>query len=257
MIQTKKDVLRFEADLKGIQKGLESFSEDLFNEKIGESWERLKFNAASERLQSMPVDTISTLEKGMPINRLVNHGFITIYDIRNESIEELRRLDGIGEIGARAIYEAVSKIITAVYEEAIPKLNPDHLSIDDLALLESVYRKWKQLEKVQSLSETFETLGQQVKGNITIAKQKRGFLGGLFQSKNEKEKVEFAFDALNQEVHQVTLRKVKKQLAEIQQFTVSPEQLKQHFIEKNASYYTEIENVIGFDATDDRRRFVQ
>ena len=249
MIQTKKDVLRFEAELKGIQRGLESFTEDLFNEKIVESWERLKFNAASERLQTMPVDTISTLEKGMPINRLVNHGFITIYDIRNESIEALRRLDGIGEIGARAIYEAVSKIITAVYEEAIPKLNPDHLSIEDLALLESVYRKWKLLETVQSTREKVETLDQQVRSSITMAKRKKSFLGGLFQSKNEKEQVEFAFASLNQETHQATLRKVNRQLAEIHQFTVSPEQLKQHFIEKNASYYTEIENVIGFDAT--------
>ena len=175
VIQTKKDVLRFEAEIKEIQRGLESFTEDIFNEKIAHSWERLKFYAASERLQTMPVDTISTLEKGMPINRLVNHGFITIYDIRNESIEALRRLDGIGEIGARAIYEAVSKIITAIYEEAIPKLNPDYLSEEDLALLESVYRKWKLLEAVQSTKENIEMLDQQVRSSIMIAKRKKRF----------------------------------------------------------------------------------
>ena len=70
----------------------------------------------------MPVDTISTLERGMPINSLVNHGFKTIYDIRNESVENLMRIDGIGEIGASAIYEAASKIITSVYEEVKPKV---------------------------------------------------------------------------------------------------------------------------------------
>ena len=257
MIQTKKDVLQFEAELKGIQKGIQRFTEDLFNEKIGESWKRLKFAAASERLQSMPVDTISTLEKGMPINRLVNHGFKTIYDIRNESIADLRRIEGIGEIGAHAIYEAASKIITSVYEEAILKLNPDHLSIDDLALLESVYRKWKLSEAVQSIKEMIETLGRQVGSNIAIAKRKRNFLGGLFQSKKEKEKVEFAFEALNQEAHQVTLRNAEKRLTAIHQFTVNPDQLKQHFIEKNASYYTEIEYVIGFDAIYSSRRFVE
>lgn len=249
MIQTKKDVLRFEAELKRIQTGLESFTDAHFNEKIGDSWEWLKFNAASERLQTMPVDTISTLEKGMPINRLVNDGFKTIYDIRNESIADLRMIDGIGEIGAQAIYEAVSKIVTATYEEAIPKLNPDHLSTDDLALLESVYRKWEQSKTVQSLNETLKTLRQQVGSGMTIAKRKRSFLGGLFQSKDEKEKVEFAFESLNQEVHQVTLRKMQKQLDEIHQFTVNEGQLKQHFIGKNASYFTEIESVIGFDAT--------
>jgi SNF2 family DNA or RNA helicase len=249
MIQTKKDVLRFEAELKGIQTGLESFTEDRFDEKIKESWEPLKFNAAKERLQTMPVDTISTLERGMPINSLVNHGFKTIYDIRNESVEDLRRIDGIGIIGATAIYEAASKIITSVYEEAIPKINPDQLSIDDLALLESIYRKWKLTDAVQSLKEAIGTLSQQVGTEIQIAKRKKGFLGGLFQSKAEKEQVEFAFRALNQEAHQATLRKAKKQFVHIHQFAVDPEQLRKHFIEKNAAYYTEIEYVIGFDAT--------
>ncbi|WP_172372186.1 SNF2-related protein [Sporosarcina jiandibaonis] len=197
----------------------------------------------------MPVDTISTLEKGMPINSLVHHGFKTIYDIRNESIEDLRMIDDIGPVSAQAIFEATSKIITSVYKEATPKINPYHLSTDDLALLESIYRKWKLTDAVQVLKEAIETLSQQVGTDIQIAKRKKGFLGGLFQSRAEKEHVELTLRELNQEAHQATLRKVKKQLIHIHQFAVDQEQLKKHFIEKNAAYYTEIEKVIGFDAT--------
>ena len=249
MIQTKKDVLQFEGELKGIRRELERFTENRFNEKIEESWEALKLIAASERLKTMPVDTISTLERGMPINSLVNHGFKTIYDIRNESVEDLKRIDGIGEIGAPAIYEAASRIITSVYEEVMPKMNPDHLSEDDLMLLESIYRKWKLTEAVDSLEVTIEMLRQEVGNEIKIAKRKKGFLGSLFQSKDEKEKVNNAIETLNHRKHHETLHKAKNQLDHIQQFTVDPDQLRNHFIEKNAVYYTEIEYVIGFDAT--------
>jgi len=249
MIQTKKDVLQFEWELNGIRRELERFTEKRFNEQIEDSWERLKFIAARERLITMPVDTISTLEKGVPINRLVNHGFKTIYDIRNESIEDLKMIDGIGDIGARAIYEAASKIITAVYEEIVPKMNPDYLSEDDLMLLESIYRKWKLTEAVHTLEETTAILGQEVGREITVAKRKKGFLGRIFQTKEEKVKINDAIEALNLSHHHENLDKAKKQLVHIVQFKVNPDQLKNHFVEKNATYYTEIEKVIGFDST--------
>ncbi|AOV07755.1 hypothetical protein BI350_09580 [Sporosarcina ureilytica] len=54
---------------------------------------------------------------------------------------------------------------------------------------------------------------------------------------------------LNEKMHQDTLHKARKQLMQIHQFTVSHDILTNHFIEKNASYYTEIEKVIGFDAS--------
>ncbi|AOV07756.1 helix-hairpin-helix domain-containing protein [Sporosarcina ureilytica] len=124
MIQTKKDVLRFEGELNSIRREQMRFTETCFNEKIHESWEQLKFIAAKKQLQAMPIDTISTLGRGIPINRLAMNGFETIFDIRNKSIEDLRMINGIGEVSAQAIYEAVSKKVTSVYEAATPKLNP-------------------------------------------------------------------------------------------------------------------------------------
>ncbi len=85
------------------------------------------------------------------------------------------------------------------------------------------------------------TLSHQIGTEIELAKRKRGFLGGLFQLKAEKKQVELAFKTLNQETYHSTLHKAKKKLIHIHQFSVGPEQLKKHFIEKNAAYYTEIE----------------
>ncbi len=249
MIRTKKDVLRFEAELIEIQQGLKDFNEEHYNENIKQQWERLKFIAARERLKTMPVDTISTIEKGISINRLTGNGLETIYDIRNERIDDLMKIDGIGEVSASAIYGAVSKITTAVYEEAVPKLNPDCLSEEDVILLETIYKKWMLLKSIQFVQEELEGFMRKISKKIDIAKKKRGLFGSLFQSKAEKDAIVQAISNLNETSNQETVHTMKNRFTDIRQFTVSREHLQQHFIEKNAAYYTEIENVVGFDSS--------
>lgn len=247
MIQTKKDILRLEAEIKEMKRKISYLTEANFNELIEENWVQLKRIVADENLKTMPVDTISTLEKGMPINRLVNHGFKTIYEIRNQTIEDLMRIEGIGQISAHAIYEAVLKIKASVYEVAMPKINPDHLSEKEALLLDSIYTKWTLLEAVQSLHENLEVFYSQIEAPLHVAKNKKGFLGSLFQAKNEKEKIERAIERLNEQELIGVLPQLQNKLSDILQFKVDQATLKQHFIEKNAAYYTELEKVIGFE----------
>lgn len=247
MIKTKIDVLQFEYELKMIEKSLGRFTEAYFDQEITDCWERLKFLEARKRLETMPIDTLSTLEKGLPINRLIGAGFTTIYHIRNESIEDLRKLDGVGQVGAEAIYEATAKIITSVYEEAKPKINPDDLSVDDLALLESIYSKWKLMDEVEVLKEEIDSLHREVEDKLEVAKRKKGFFGRVFQSKEEKNDIESAIQVLNNQTNQNRLQNAENQLTKITQFIVEKEVITQHFIQRNASYFTEIEKVIGFD----------
>src|SRR5690625_4825946 len=110
MIKNKKDVNRLESELNYIQGNINSFTEDHFNQKIKDRWKILKENTGEENLKKMPIDAISTLEKGMPINLLVNNGFRTIYDIKDQTAEDLMQINGIGPISAYPIYDAVSKI---------------------------------------------------------------------------------------------------------------------------------------------------
>lgn len=246
MIQTKKDVLQLEAEINEMKRKSSDLTEANFNELIQENWDCLKQITAEENLKTMPVDTISTLEKGMPINRLVNLGFETIYDIRNQTVEDLKMIEGIGEISAYGIYEAVSKIKTSVYEEAMPKINPDRLSEEETVLLDSIYTKWELLEATQSLQKAITTFIRQIEEPLQSAKNKKGFLGRLFQAKNEKAKINDAIDILNELDHKENLHNLRDELTNILQFRVDKDELKQHFIEKNAVYYTEIEKVTGF-----------
>jgi len=145
MIKTKRDVKRLESELNHIQDSLNRYSEDFFNQKINDLWKRLKTSAGDESLKTMPIDTMSVLEKGLPINTLVNHNLRFIYDLKDKRVFELKEIDGIGEKGAHAIVHAVSKISESVYEQAKPRINPDHLSEDGSIVDEEIQSRFEEM----------------------------------------------------------------------------------------------------------------
>src|SRR5699024_6963357 len=155
-------------------------------------------------------------------------------------------IDGIGEKSAYLIYHAVSKIKESVYQQAIPRINPDNLSKENIKLLESIYKKWELLKVVEALKVNFKELNEAVSPDIETIKNQKGLIGSLFQSKSEKEKIKSAFDNLNQEKYKKILDNIKEMLNYILHFTVNRDELTQHFIQENASYYTEIEKVTRF-----------
>lgn len=247
MIRNKRDVKRLESELNHIPESINRFSEDYFNQGIKDLWEKMKISEGKEKLKMMPMDAISTLEKGMPINLLVNNGFRTIYDIKDQEPAELMLMDGIGEKSAYPIYDAVSKIKESVYRQAIPRINPDNLSEEDIKLLESIYKKWELSKIVEVMKVDFEALNEAISPAIETTKKQKNFLGSLFQSKSKKEEIKSAFDHLNQEKYKKNLNNIKEKLDYILHFTVNNDELAQHFVQENASYYIEIEKVTGFE----------
>src|SRR5699024_4871137 len=246
MIRNNMDVNRLETGLNRIQESINRFSGDYFNKEIKDLWEKIKINEGKEKLKEMPIDVIATLEKGMPTYELINNGFRTVDDIENKEPAELMLIDGIGDKSAYLIYHAVSKIKESVYQQAIPRINPDNLSKENIKLLESIYKKWELLKVVEALKVNFKELNEAVRPDNETIKNQKGLIGSLFQSKSEKEKIKSAFDNLNQEKYKKILDNIKEMLNYILHFTVNRDELTQHFIQENASYYTEIEKVTGF-----------
>src|SRR5690625_1415155 len=249
-IKNKKDILRLEDDINHIKTNANQFTEDYFNQRTIDNWGILKENQAIEDLKTMPIDTISTLEKRMPINALMSQGLQTIYDIRNKDAYDLMELDGEGSVSAEAIVEAVGKIKTSVYEQARPRVNPDDLSDGDFELLESIYTKRELLKLVESLRADIEAFHEEIRNDMETAKEHKKFPLSLFQPKAKKEKITSAFNELNKEKHRDSLNNMNERITEILEFTVDRNDLKEHFIKENASYYTEIEKVTGFTQTD-------
>lgn len=243
MIKNKRDVKHLVAELEKIRSNLDLFTEERFNQEITSLWDDLKLMEGNEKLKSMPIDVISTLEKGMPINILVNHGFQRIYDIKDQESNDLSQINGIGEKSAYLIYNAVAKLKKSAYQQAIPRVDPDHLSRNHTKLLETIYKKWELLKAVKDLKDDLDHFKKAITPDLDTIKKQKGFIGSLFQSKSEKEKIKAAFENLNQEEYKKELDNIRGKLDYILHFRVSEEELVQHFIDKNASYYTEIEKV--------------
>ncbi|WP_339181997.1 DEAD/DEAH box helicase [Oceanobacillus sp. FSL W7-1293] len=248
MVRTKQDVERLEAELNRIYESIDMNSEELFNNRIKGIWQRLKTSSGNEQLKTMPLAAMLTVNKELPVNTLTNNGLKTMKDLADKTSQDLAQLDGMDEKTAEHIYQAVSKIKEAVYEQATPRVNPDDISDEDVHLLESIYKKWHLLNILEEMQEKFQEYYDETISDIEMAKKQKGFFAGLFQPKEEKEKIRSAFANLNKNKHQKELKQIKKRLDYMLDFEVSKEELKKHFETENAFYYTEIEKATDFDS---------
>src|SRR5699024_12407437 len=89
LIKNKRDVERLESELDQIQEHTHRLSEESFNQAIKSLWKQLKIQEGDKTLKTMPMDTISTLEKGMPIILIMNHVIQTIYYIQDERSSDM------------------------------------------------------------------------------------------------------------------------------------------------------------------------
>lgn len=246
MLRNKKDVRRLESELNKIGNQISSYSEKSFDKDIKNLWQKLKIRVGDEQLKGMHIDTISTLEKGMPINLLVNNGLSTIYDVADYNADRLTNINGIGDTYAESIHDAVTRIKESVYQQAHPRMDPDNLSDLDMKLIETVYKKREILTKAEKAGKLLKEYESEVNPHISTAKKQKNFFMGLFQSQDDKEDIENAFDELNKDQYQERLQQIKTMINYIEGFSVSEEELTQHFIDNNAAYYIEIEKVTGY-----------
>src|SRR5690625_4463295 len=117
------------------------------------------------------------------------------------------------------IYKSISKIKESVYQQAIPRINQDKLSKENIELLASIYKKWKILNVIETLKVKFKELNEAVSPDIETIKKQKGLIGSLFQSKFEKEKIKSAFSNLNQNKYKKILDNIKEKLDYILHFT--------------------------------------
>src|SRR5699024_11704920 len=110
-------------------------------------------------------------------------------------------------------------------------------SLHDALPISSIYEKRKLLSKVDDLQADIDQLMKDIGSDIEMAKEKKGFIGSLFQSKSTKEKIESAYDRLNK----TNVDTIREKRDNILHFTVDRDKVIEHFVQENASYYTEIE----------------
>lgn len=246
LLKNKKDIIQLEQTLGQMKREISSMTEGEFLNKIRENWEILKNKARNEVLEAMHIDTLSTIESGLPINRLVAAGFLSIADLKDLTVKHLVTIDGIGAVFAEMIHESIKKITKSVQNEVRPKLNVDQLQAEELALLKSIYAKWKVIEEKERFLAKLNTYTRRTKEDRTIAKNKKGIVRSLFQNNRLKNDIELAYKRLNDSQFEV----LEKEFERARHFIISDEEITEHFIENNIQYYIELENIIGIDPSE-------
>ncbi|SFK73279.1 DEAD/DEAH box helicase [Salinicoccus halodurans] len=246
MINNKKDVIKIEKELDSKITEIRKYGEDYFNPKINELWQHVKTHIAQGRLKEMHIDTISTIEKGMPINNLVNAGFKSIYDVADCTPEQFLQIRGVGEKSAYPLHDAVSRIKQSVHARVQGRIDPDNLSELDYDVLRTIYSKQQILIDREHLLEEIDQLGKEFKDRFDVIKTQKNFFMSLFQSKEAKGKISREIDALNESDLLSSMDTIRKNYDKIINFGVSNEFLRDDFISNNIKYYTEIENGTGY-----------
>ena len=163
-------------------------------------------------------------------------------------------IDGVGHISAEAIYYAVADIKRSALRDVVPRIDPDHMSQEAVELLRSIYYKRHYISGYEKIQEDINRLIEESTEDFALAKQKRNFFGRLFQSKRTKKAIDEAIERLNSQKFRNKYNETKKDYQSLIDPAINDEQLMNHYIEENISYYVEIENVIGVDpsrTTDD------
>ena len=141
MINKKKDVIELESKLNSIEAELKSNDALKFNQRITELWQYIKEREADEKLKNMPIDTISSIEKGLPVNQLINAGYQTVYDVSRFTVNQFLSVKGIGNKSAHPLKSSVEKIKQSVHLGTAGRINPDDLTRLDYDALEAIYLK--------------------------------------------------------------------------------------------------------------------
>lgn len=246
MISNKKDVIKIENEIESMKSELNKYNEDFFNPRINELWQHVKNHVAQEKQKDMHIDTVSTIEKGMPINNLVNAGFKSIYDVANYTPEQFMKIHGVGEKSAYPLHDAVLKISQSVHARAQGRIDPDHLSKLDYEVLRTIYSKWEILIENEYLLTDINRLEREFEGQFEVIKKQKNFFMRLFQSQDEKDEISREIEAVNESDFSSRLSVIRKKYDDITNFEVENHVLREDFIANNIKYYTEIENVTGY-----------
>src|SRR5699024_8139513 len=104
------------------------------------------------------------------------------------------------------------RIKESVYQQAHPRMDPDNLAGLDMQLIETVYKKREILTKAEKAGKLLKQYESEVNPYLSTAKKQKNFFMGLFQSQDDKETIEDAFDALNKDQYHDRLEKIKTML---------------------------------------------
>lgn len=245
MINKKKDVIELESKLNSIEAELKSNDAFKFNQRITELWQYIKEREADEKLKNMPIDTISSIEKGLPVNQLINAGYQTVYDVSRFTVNQFLSVKGIGDKSAQPLKSSVEKIKQSVHIGTAGRINPDDLTRLDYDALEAIYLKHHILIENEHILKDIQNFRADFQKDFDSVKEHGNFIVSLFQSKEKKDKIQQSIQSLNDRNVTGRFKDIEDAYLKVINFKVDEQTLKADFIANNIKYYSEIESLTG------------
>ncbi|SDK27305.1 Helicase conserved C-terminal domain-containing protein [Jeotgalicoccus aerolatus] len=245
MINKKKDVIELESKLNSIEAELKSNDAFKFNQRITELWQYIKEREADEKLKNMPIDTISSIEKGLPVNQLINAGYQTVYDVSRFTVNQFLSVKGIGDKSAQPLKSSVEKIKQSVHIGTAGRINPDDLTRLDYDALEAIYLKHHILIENEHILKDIQNFRADFQKDFDSVKEQGNFIVSLFQSKEKKDKIQQSIQSLNDRNVTGRFKDIEDAYLKVINFKVDEQTLKADFIANNIKYYSEIESLTG------------
>lgn len=245
MINKKKDVIELESKLNSIEAELKSNDALKFNQRITELWQYIKEREADEKLKNMPIDTISSIEKGLPVNQLINAGYQTVYDVSRFTVNQFLSVKGIGNKSAHPLKSSVEKIKQSVHLGTAGRINPDDLTRLDYDALEAIYLKHHILIENEHILKDIQNFRADFQKDFDSVKEQGNFIVSLFQSKEKKDKIQQSIQSLNDRNVTGRFKNIEDAYLKVINFKVDEQTLKADFIANNIKYYSEIESLTG------------
>ena len=245
MINKKKDVIELESKLNSIEAELKSNDAFKFNQRITELWQYIKEREADEKLKNMPIDTISSIEKGLPVNQLINAGYQTVYDVSRFTVNQFLSVKGIGDKSAHPLKSSVEKIKQSVHLGTAGRINPDDLTRLDYDALEAIYLKHHILIENEHILKDIQNFRADFQKDFDSVKEQGNFIVSLFQSKEKKDKIQQSIQSLNDRNVTGRFKDIEDAYLKVINFKVDEQTLEADFIANNIKYYSEIESLTG------------
>ena len=233
MINKKKDVIELESKLNSIEAELKSNDALKFNQRITELWQYIKEREADEKLKNMPIDTISSIEKGLPVNQLINAGYQTVYDVSRFTVNQFLSVKGIGDKSAHPLKSSVEKIKQSVHLGTAGRINPDDLTRLDYDALEAIYLKHHILIENEHILKDIQNFRADFQKDFDSVKEQGNFIVSLFQSKEKKDKIQQSIQSLNDRNVTGRFKDIEDAYLKVINFKVDEQTLKEDFIANN------------------------
>src|SRR5699024_7305795 len=245
MFESRKDIKDLQFELNFMYQRLGQFDEDDYEERLKRAVRLVLDELVERELKGLSLSVLSSIEKDIPVTALVASGYQSIYDISHLSKIELQKIKGVGPVYAREIVSGISKIKASKRKDARLKIDPEHVTEASIMLLQILHDRLVKRDEHLTLRKEVYAFAQKWKATICQAKEKRGFVGRLFQGKADKTKIDEAFALLNGDDFLHTYKGFVRQFESREE--VDQDRLINHFIQHNIDYYSEIERVLGVD----------